>query len=199
MSEKKYTWQESLDLLKKGNAQYLKDQKHTASKIEAKELRKGQWPYAIILSCADSRVVPEDIFCANPGELFTNRVAGNISPPSITASIEYAVAHLSVPLIVVMGHEACGAVGAALDFVQNRGNLGDNLNELVSYIIPAVNDPITDDKTTAIKANARVSAQGLLRRSEIISAAHASGTLAIVTAYYKFDGTIEWGDGASLA
>ncbi len=110
--------------------QRLKDgnQRFAADRLEGKdvdaarrqELTAGQHPFAIVLSCADSRVPPEIIFDQGLGKLFVVRVAGNISEPFALGSIDYAVEHLHVPLIVVLGHEKCGAVAAALGKTSRR-------------------------------------------------------------------------------
>src|SRR5207344_1593167 len=78
------------------------------------DLVKGQWPYATILGCSDSRVPPEWVFDAGLGELFVIRVAGNVFSPEVAGSLQYAGSHLQTPLFVVLGHEGCGAVAAAL-------------------------------------------------------------------------------------
>ena len=94
----------------------------------------GQKPYAVILTCSDSRVVPELIFDTGIGELFVIRIAGNVASPSSIASIEYAVTHVDVKLIVVLGHQNCGAVTAALGGVDN----GKNIDHLLNFIQPAI-------------------------------------------------------------
>ena len=106
----------ALDRLKEGNGRFVSDK--LDGKLQDSNRREsltgGQQPFAIILSCADSRVVPELAFDAGLGELFTVRIAGNVANTSTIASIEYAIAHLNTRVIVVMGHESCGAVGAAV-------------------------------------------------------------------------------------
>ena len=110
------TAQESLSRIKEGNARFVADKLDGKLQDSSRRdsLVKGQQPYAIILGCADSRVVPELAFDAGLGELFTVRVAGNIANTSSIASIEYAVAHCGSKLIVVLGHQSCGAVTAAI-------------------------------------------------------------------------------------
>ena len=131
------THQESLARLVLGNTRFVKD--HLEGKLQDGPRRNaligGQQPYAIILGCADSRVVPELAFDTGLGELFTVRVAGNIANSSSIASIEYAVAHLGTKLIVVLGHQSCGAVTAAIA----GGDNGYNLNHLLAHITPAIN------------------------------------------------------------
>ena len=145
------------------------------------ELTGGQSPWAIVLSCADSRVVPEIAFDTGLGELFVLRVAGNIANTDTIASIEYAVAHLGTEIIVVMGHESCGAVGAAL----SGGDNGYNLNHLLAQIEPAKAQAGSSDVNVVVKKNAELSANDLYDRSAIISGAVDSGKLKIVSAFYN--------------
>ena len=107
---------------------------------EKSELRRrlacGQAPFAIVLTCADSRVPPEHVFNAGLGELFVVRVAGNVCEPSVLASIEYAAEQLSVQLCVVMGHEQCGAVKAAAE--SGHGEPSAPMKQLLAHIEPSV-------------------------------------------------------------
>ncbi|WP_232830161.1 carbonic anhydrase [Lewinella sp. IMCC34191] len=173
-----------LDRLKKGNERFVSDKLDGKLQNSARrgELTSGQEPYAIILSCADSRVVPELAFDTGLGEIFTVRVAGNVANTSSIASIEYAVAHIGTPVIVVLGHEACGAVTAAV----NGGDNGYNLNHLLSHIAPAL-DKTDDgaDVNTVVKENARLTAEELKTRSPIIRKAVEAGKVKIVPAYYN--------------
>ena len=112
-----YTAQEALDKLKNGNERYLSAEKNDGDispALREKTCAEGQNPYAVIITCSDSRVIPESIFSAGIGELFVIRVAGNVIDHHQLGSIEYAVDHLGCRLIVVMGHDHCGAVGAAI-------------------------------------------------------------------------------------
>src|SRR5512139_1056832 len=106
----------ALKRLKAGNARFVGGRSRfpTIQKTVLKQLAKGQEPYATILCCSDSRVPPELVFDAGFGELFVVRVAGNVLGPSILGTLQYAGAHLHTPLFVVMGHEGCGAVKAAI-------------------------------------------------------------------------------------
>ena len=180
------TKDEVLNRLKDGNQRFTADKKEgkLQDKSRREELAKGQEPYAIVLSCADSRVVPELAFDTGLGELFTVRVAGNIANSSSIASMEYAVANLGTEIIVVMGHESCGAVTAAI----NGGDNGYNLNHLVSHIAPAIaalgkDAPVND----VVKKNAQLTAEELKTRSTIIKDAADSGKVKIVPAYYNLD------------
>jgi carbonic anhydrase len=178
--------QEALSRLKAGNSRFAAGRPNTPSTDRAKlqSLTGGQAPYAIILSCADSRVAPELAFDTGIGEIFIIRVAGNVANTSSVASIEYAVAHLGTKLIVVMGHESCGAVGAAVA----GGDNGPNLNKLVSYITPSVEaQGATAPLDQIIKANASYSAKELMSKSDIISNAVNNEGVEIVTAYYNLN------------
>jgi carbonic anhydrase len=184
---------DALNRLKEGNSRFVSGNPATSVQGDAarQELTGGQSPYAIILSCADSRVVPEQAFDTGLGEIFIIRVAGNVANTSSIASIEYAVAHLGTKLIVVMGHQSCGAVGAAIA----GGDAGPNLNKLVSYITPSVEKLGTDaDMDDIIKANANHSAATLMSQSQIIADAVNSGDVEIVPAYYSLaSGAVEFG------
>ncbi|NJC27848.1 carbonic anhydrase [Neolewinella antarctica] len=173
-----------LDRLQQGNARFVSDK--LDGKLQNSDRRKGlttgQEPYAIVLSCADSRVVPELAFDAGLGELFVLRVAGNVANTSTIASIEYAVAHLGTPTIVVLGHEACGAVTAAVA----GGDNGYNLNHLLAHVAPAIS-ALGDgaDINDVVRKNAELTVQELKSRSKIIRDAVDAGKLNIVPAYYN--------------
>ena len=179
------SWNQALERLKEGNKRFAKDlleSKNTDSE-RRKHLIQGQHPFAIILSCADSRVVPEMAFDTGLGELFVVRVAGNVANTSSIASIEYAVANLDVQLIVVMGHENCGAVTAAIQ----GADAGPNLNQLVSLIKPAVDQSSDHSVNVVVKENVRLNSNALIEKSDIISAAVSGKNLKIVTAYYNLE------------
>jgi len=176
---------EALARLKEGNKRFVQD--NLDHKLQDSDTRKklieGQNPFAVILSCADSRVVPEITFDTGLGELFIVRVAGNVANTSSIASIEYAVANLDLNLIVVMGHENCGAVTAAINGV----DAGPNLDHLVSMLAPAVEQSTESTVNEVVKENARISAKSLIENSEIISQATNKNQLEIVTAYYNLE------------
>lgn len=178
--------QDTIQRLKDGNVRFVTDkldgQLQDSSRRES--LTGGQQPYAIILSCADSRVVPELAFDTGLGELFVVRVAGNVANSSSIGSIEYAVVHCGSKVIVVLGHQSCGAVTAAI----NGGDNGYNINHLLSHITPAL---AASEKGAAVndvvKTNAKLTAGELLKRSTIIGDAVAAGDVKIVSAYYNLD------------
>lgn len=175
-----------IDRLQEGNGRFVADKLDGQLQDSSRRnnLTSGQEPYAIVLSCADSRVVPELAFDTGLGELFVVRVAGNIANSSSIASIEYAVAHCGSEVIVVLGHQSCGAVTAAVA----GGDNGYNLNHLLSHVTPALNAaPEGASITDIIKINAELTAKELAGRSSIIGDAVASGKVKIVPAYYNLD------------
>jgi carbonic anhydrase len=149
------------------------------------ELTQTQHPLATVLSCADSRVTAEIIFDQGLGDIFDVRVAGNIATPAVIGSIEYAVALLETPLLMVLGHERCGAVTAAVD----HGILGGAMGTFVDAILPAV-DSVKgqpgDAVDNAVSANVSYQVDQLLR-SELVRDRQASGQLHIVGARYDLD------------
>lgn len=177
---------DTIQRLKDGNDRFINDTLEGKLKDASRrsDLTGGQQPFAIVLSCADSRVVPELAFDTGLGELFVVRVAGNVANTSSMASIEYAVAHCGSKLIVVLGHQSCGAVTAAV----NGGDNGYNLNHLLSHVAPALSAANDGDSVNDIvKINAKLTAQELQNRSSIIGKAVASGDVRIVPAYYNLD------------
>jgi len=184
------TSEEALARLNAGNERYVADRLDGLLLDSARRqaVVHGQSPYAIILSCADSRVVPELVFDAGIGELFVVRVAGNVANTSSVASIEYAVAHLGVELIVVLGHQGCGAVGAALA----GGDNGYNLNHLLAHLQPALHACPGGDVDAVVRENAVQTAKSLVTRSSIIHEA-VQGDLAICPAWYVLEtGKVEF-------
>ena len=180
------TSQKSLNRLKEGNARFVADKLNgkLQNSSRRESLLDGQKPYAIILSCADSRIVPELAFDTGLGELFVVRVAGNVANSSSIASIEYAVAHLDTRLIVVLGHQNCGAVTAAV----TGGDNGYNLNHLLAHIIPAITASKEGATVNDIaKKNAELTVKELKNRSEIIRNAIDKGDVKVVPAYYNLD------------
>ncbi|MEM7371118.1 MAG: carbonic anhydrase [Bacteroidota bacterium] len=176
---------EILTRLKEGNERFVADKLDgkLQDTVRRHNLTGGQQPFAIVLSCADSRVVPELAFDVGLGEIFTVRVAGNVANTSSIASIEYAVAHLHTKVIVVLGHESCGAVTAAV----NGGDNGYNLNHLLSHITPAVTQASGAPVNDVVKTNAKLTVGDLQSRSSIIADAVTAGNLSVIPAYYHLD------------
>jgi carbonic anhydrase len=184
-------WKAALDRLKSGNERYQHDQLEGKLRDSARRQATtgGQKPYAIILTCADSRVVPEHVFDAGLGEIFVVRVAGNVPNPSSIASIEYAVAHLGTKLVLVMGHESCGAVDAALEGDDN----GPNLNHLLAFIGPAIEAAEERSVNPVVRHNARLTAQALHGNSSIIAEAVKNSGVKVISAYYRLgSGAVEF-------
>jgi carbonic anhydrase len=177
----------ALQKLMEGNDRYVLDHvEHPHEGAQRRvDLSGAQHPFAIVLGCADSRVVPELIFDQGVGDLFVLRVAGNVADDAVIASIEYAVEHLGTRLVVVLGHERCGAVMAAIDHAFSEGKL----NSLISYIEPAVKagqlvngDCVVSD---TIKAHVNLMVKAIASTRPILSHEVANRTLKVVPAYYR--------------
>jgi len=155
-------------------------------------LVQGQHPIAIVLSCADSRVPPEIIFDQGLGDLFVIRVAGNIADDANLASIEYAVAHLGQHLVVVLGHERCGAVEAVVKGEEKAGHLP----ALITAIAPAVEasrGQSGDRVDNAVRANIRRVVEDVRTSEPIIAAQVKAGRIRVVGARYDLDtGVVEF-------
>ena len=150
------------------------------------EVAKGQKPFAIVVGCSDSRTPPELVFDQGLGDVFVTRLAGSIVDDAALGSIEYAIEHFNSSVIVVLGHERCGAVDAAMKGGKAPGKIG----AVVKPIIPAVNavkKSSTPTLDAAIYENARRTAAGLAGRSEILEGRVKAGTLKIVAARYDLD------------
>jgi carbonic anhydrase len=175
--------------LLEGNQRYLSGKQIKSRSFNARRTETGQTqkPFAIILSCADSRVPPEIIFDQGLGDLFVIRIAGNIVTDEVLASIEYAVEHLHVKFIMVLGHERCGAVGAA---VKGGPNHSGHLETLIRAINPAVEDAKEqpgDLLDNAVKSNANLVAKQLNTSEPILKEIVKKGKLKIVSARYDLD------------
>ncbi len=174
--------------LVKGNKRFMAG-RHTNVKYSAirQDLVKGQKPRAIILGCADSRVPPEFVFDKNLGELFVVRDAGNISDKVSLGSIEYAVEHLHSKVLVILGHESCGAVAAS---VSGEKMPSDNLQAIVERITPAFEDSKTcviggESNLFCVELNVQQSSRDILLKSSILKKAVEEGDLVLVRAVYR--------------
>jgi carbonic anhydrase len=181
---------ESLARLKAGNAKFVSSPESALPIDGARRtaLAQGQSPFASVLSCADSRVPPEVIFHASLGDLFVVRAAGNITDRAILASIEYGAEHLHSPLIVVMGHEFCGAVKAAIE-TPTTTSLGVNLDFLLKAIRPSVSrvasTPEAGRLRAAILTNVEETVNDLLTESTILREMSREKAVTLVGAYYE--------------
>ena len=182
---------EALQRLIDGNKRFLRGEARSliAQREILTDLTKGQRPYATILGCSDSRVPPEWIFDAGLGELFVVRVAGNVISPEIAGSLQYAGAHLKTPLFVVLGHEGCGAVQAALETKYEDVRHRSRIQLLVDSLLPAL--PEFDRKilpeerlTRAVESNVRWTVRQILESPEG-QARLAEGRIKLVGAIYE--------------
>jgi carbonic anhydrase len=185
-----YTADEALARLVAGNARFVEGEARfpTVQKEILAELAKGQHPYATIVGCSDSRVPPELIFDAGFGELFIIRVAGNVISPEVMASMQYAGVHLRTPLFVVLGHEGCGAVNAALA-ARHGAQEPARIALLLDNIAPGLRDlpnglAADDEMRAAVEANVRWSMQQILETPEA-KARLAEGVLKLVGGVYE--------------
>ncbi|PIB90214.1 carbonic anhydrase [Caulobacter sp. FWC2] len=181
---------EALGRLKHGNAIFARGGANLMLPTLARvaELSKGQKPFAVVIGCADSRTAPELIFDCNLGELFVVRVAGSTVGREGLGSIVYAVEHLGAPLIVVLGHTKCGAVGAAVDVAKKHADLHGALYEMVLPIIPAVLEADethpADLQDAAIRRNVRDIAGRLKVADGVLAERIEEGRLKVVSACY---------------
>jgi carbonic anhydrase len=160
------------------------------SPADFQKLAAGQYPEAIIVSCADSRVAPEILFDVGVGDIFVIRVAGNVvtgAGVTVKGSIEYGVAELNAPLVMVLGHSACGAVKAAKQHIDAKDSLPGAINGLVELVKPAVaqskgepGDPLEN----AIRKNVQLGVERLKTLEPILAAKVKDGKLKVVGAVY---------------
>lgn len=151
------------------------------------ELTKSQHPFAIILSCSDSRVPPEIVFDQGLGDLFIVRVAGNVINDEGLGSIEYGVDILGARLIVVLGHQSCGAVDAAMKTIASKGKAPGHIQSLVSAIKPVVDSTPKSDLDATIKANVKHVVDALRSSTPILKARVDSGDVQVIGGYYILD------------
>ncbi len=199
---------EALALLKEGNKRFLEDRMpvpdSSLGRDRRLEIARAQQPFAVLVSCSDSRVPPELLFGRGLGELFIVRNAGNTVDTVALGSIEYAVHVLGVRLIVVMGHQRCGAVAAAISVVTDNAMFPGSLGQMVEPIIPAVlkarhsescgceleGDELLD---ASVRENVRRVVNRLRASEAIIVEALLAGRLRIVGAHYALDdGRVEF-------
>ena len=194
---------QALDLLREGNRVFLEGApaRPLTSSQRRLELARGQQPFAAYVTCSDSRVPPELLFGRGLGELFIIRNAGNTVDTVALGSIEYAVAVLGVPLVVVMGHESCGAVAAAASVVSENATYPGQIGRMIEPIIPAVlsvRDEAGDPLENAVRANVRRVADYLRNQTDpIMQDPLGSGRVKVVGAYYNLEtGAVDFFDGA---
>ena len=195
------TADEALARLKDGNASYLTDSpvRSVQGRERRLEIARNQTPFAILVSCSDSRVPPELLFGRGLGELFIVRNAGNTVDTVALGSIEYAIAVLGVPLVVVLGHERCGAVEAAVSVVEKNTVYPGSLNQMLEPIIPAAliakasgakGDDLLD---AAVKENVKRVVTRLRNSEPVLLEPLRTGKIKVVGARYDLDdGSVEF-------
>jgi carbonic anhydrase len=195
------TPQEALARLREGNQRFIQ-RRSLHSKISEQafvSLRDSQRPFAVILGCSDSRVPPELVFDQGFGALFVIRVAGNIIAPGVGGSIQYAYQHLGTSLLVVLGHEGCGAVKAALAAKFHRAKHPERIQQLVDLINPGL-EPIAPTQSAAeqleagVEANVRWSVQQVIRTPEARQAQEEGNVLIVGAVYELTSGKVRWLD-----
>src|SRR5215472_6486134 len=182
---------EILQRLSEGNERFVRGEPRFAvvTKEKLADLARVQRPYATIVGCSDSRVAPERIFDADMGELFIIRVAGNVISPEVMGSIQYAALHLETPLFVVLGHEGCGAVTAALDAIHRGAQQPSRIQRLLDNIIPGlagIDSTLAPDEELrrAVEANVRWSMRQINETPEAKMRA-TEGKMKLVGAVYE--------------
>ena len=184
----------ALAMLIEGNRKYVAGhRKHPRDFVgRLTQVAFGQNPFAVVLGCADSRVPVEMIFHVGLGDLFVVRVAGNVADNTVIGSIEFAVEQLGTRLVVVLGHERCGAITAALNGRRAKGHIGTLLEHL-KPVVKKVRNQKGDTLDLAVRLNAVQIAKKLMRSRPILSKAVASGKIKIVAARYDLDdGIVEF-------
>ena len=183
----------ALKRLQDGNARFVADQlpPRDPFPVQRAKTADSQHPFAVILTCADSRVGPEIIFNQQLGDIFVVRVAGNVTSPDITGSIEYAVEHLGPTLVVVLGHGSCGAVQAALSGDKLEGNLETLIKHVdVGKDLPKEKAAALD---SAVKNNVLHQMEHLTRDSSVLKEFAATQRIRIVGGVYSLrSGKVEW-------
>ncbi|GAA4976045.1 carbonic anhydrase [Kineococcus glutinatus] len=185
---------EALELLRQGNARFAaaRAQHPDSTPARRRQVARGQHPFAIVLSCADSRVPPELVFDQGLGDLFVVRTAGQVLAPPVLGSIQYGVEHLHAPLLVVLGHERCGAVSATLEAVEKgSGPSGTAIDSLVDAIRPAAERALagTDEAHRLAEAVRLNVGDGVaaLAADPLLAGAVEAGHLRITGATYGLD------------
>ena len=193
---------QALATMKEGNEKFATEAPFRVEQGRERrvQLARGQAPFCVLVGCSDSRVPPELLFGRGLGELFIVRNAGNTVDTAALGSIEYGVGVLGCPLIVVLGHQSCGAVAAAVDVVQKNATFPGVIGEMIQPIIPAVlavrNQP-GDLLDNAVRANAQRVSSRLKTQSALLQDAMDAKRVRIVAARYDLDrGHVDWYDAA---
>ncbi|WP_336491790.1 carbonic anhydrase [Methylobacterium nigriterrae] len=192
---------QALALLKEGNRSFTTDapfRRESTDRDRRIEIARGQKPFVVLVGCSDSRVPPELLFGRGLGELFIVRNAGNTVDSAAMGSIEYGVVELGVPLIVVLGHEKCGAVQAAVSVVKENATFPGSIGKMVEPIIPAVltaQRQEGDLLDNAVRENVRRTVQRLRTAEALLVDPLKAGKLRVVGARYDLDdGSVDFFD-----
>ena len=190
---------EALARLKEGNKAFLSAPQLCEADLAGQRAKvaSSQAPWATVLACADSRVAPELVFgSVGLGSLFVARNAGNMADTATMGTIEYGAANLGVPLVVVLGHQSCGAVAAACAMVEKHARFPGSIEPMVQAIVPAARAVLGhpgDLVANAVRENARRTAVQIATRSQIVSGLVHKGTVKVIAAYYDLDtGAVEF-------
>jgi len=180
--------EEALQRLAEGNARYVESKSLHPNQGNKRrtEVLAGQSPFAVVLGCSDSRVPPEIIFDTGIGDLFVIRVAGNIADDAVLGSIEYAAEHLGVDLVVVLGHQKCGAVQAAVAGGEPNGFVGSVLRALRPAVDEAKSKP-GDAVDNTVRVNVAQIVAAVQASKPVLSHLSAEGKLRVVGAYYSLE------------
>ncbi|MBK9061895.1 MAG: carbonic anhydrase [Acidobacteria bacterium] len=196
------TAEEALLRLKEGNARFMRGEARfpTVQKDVLAALAKGQHPFVTILGCSDSRVPPELVFDAGFGQLFVVRLAGNVLSPEVAGTLQYAGVHLKTPLFVVLGHEGCGAVQAALRSLREGTRERSRIEALLQNILPGLQDVdpgLSQDEQmrAAVEANVRWTVSRIMATPEA-QEREKEGVMRLVGAVFEFStGAVRFLDG----
>ena len=186
------TFDEAVRELLRGNRRFVTGHtRHPHQNVAAvHRLAAAQDPFAVVLGCADSRVAAEILFDQGLGDIFDNRVAGNIVDDLLLGSIEYAVEHFDPPLLLVLGHERCGAVSATVDLIRSGGEAPGHIAAIVDALRPIVEPVLAqpgDAVENGVRANVRAQVAALLAQSEIVRENVEAGHLGVAGARYDLD------------
>lgn len=186
----------ALERLREGNRRFHTDASprpgHSAE--QRRHLTSGQSPFAVVVGCSDSRTSPEIVFDCALGDLFVIRTAGHVIGPESLGSIEFGVAELGAPLVVVLGHQSCGAVAAAREAVLHQAQYPGHIHDLVAQVKPSVEaDPGGGaDPDSVMRTHVRRTCQALAQRSAILTTHIADGSCAVAGLCYRLDeGTVQ--------
>lgn len=198
------TPQKALDFLKQGNERFVNNLKANRDLLEqVNATREGQWPFAVILSCIDSRTSAELIFDQGLGDIFSIRIAGNFVNQDILGSMEFGCNVAGSKLVVVLGHTKCGALKGGLDAAKIEGMGMDNLNHLINHFDPIINQIIEEgeDRSSANASllerlnqhNVKSAIEDIRKQSSTLKRLEDEGKIKIVGANYDVEtGVVTW-------